>query len=334
LLIPNCADQPVMRRRRLTRALALAAALLLGVAGARAQTYPVRPVHIVVAFSAGGTIDALARILAQKLSERWGQSVIVDNRGGAAGNLGALAAAQAPADGYTLHLGAQSLATNVTIAPVPNFDPVRDLTPIILVATAQDVLMVPPASPDRTLAELIDDAKAHPGALNYASLGTGSSGHLATVLFAQEAGLKIEHVPYTTIAQGVTDLVAGRLSFWIATLGGHLGNIQAGRVRALAVSGEERAAALPQVPTFRESGFALGESTWFGLFAPKGTPAEIVGKVNADVTAVLAEPDMRARGAQLGFRYIGGPPQRLGEHLRAEIGKWAEVAKSADLSGH
>jgi tripartite-type tricarboxylate transporter receptor subunit TctC len=173
---------------------ALALAVLVGT-DARAQTWPSRPVHIIVAFAPGGTIDALARILAQKLSERWGQSVIVDNRGGAAGNLGALAAAQAPADGTTLHLGAQSLATNVTIAPVPGFDPVAAFAPIILVATAQDVLMVPLASGDRTLAELIADAKAHPGALNYASLGTGSSGHLATVLFAREAGIKVEHVP-------------------------------------------------------------------------------------------------------------------------------------------
>ncbi len=168
---------------------------------------------MVLAFSAGGTIDALGRILAQKLSERWGQSVIVDNRGGAAGNLGAIAAAQAPPDGSTIHLGAQSLATNVTMAPVPNFDPRRDLEPVIAVATAQDVLMVPPDSPAHSLPEWIAYAKAHPGELNYASLGTGSSGHLATVLFAQVTGLRLEHVPYTSISQAVTDIVAGRTRF-------------------------------------------------------------------------------------------------------------------------
>src|ERR1700722_14045443 len=194
-----------MRSGSLVRAAALAAAVTAGVvlsAPARAQTYPGKPVHVIVAFSAGGTIDALARILAQKLSELWGQSVIVDNRGGAAGNLGAVAAAQALPDGYTIHLGAQSLATNVTIAPVPNFDPVRDFEPVIAVATAQDVLMVPPDSPAHTLREFIDYAKARPGELNFASLGTGSSGHLATVLFNQVTGLKLEHVPYTSIAQG------------------------------------------------------------------------------------------------------------------------------------
>ena len=211
-------------------------------ASAAAQTYPSKPVRMVVAFPPGGTIDALGRILAQKLTERWGQSVVVENRGGAAGNLGAIAAAQAPPDGYTIHLGAQSLATNVTIAPMANFDPVRDFEPVIAVATAQDVLMVPPTSPSHTPARnWIDYAKAHPGELNYASLGTGSSGHLATVLFAQVTGLKLQHVPYTTISQAVTDIIAGRISVWLATLGGHLGNIQAGKVRALAVSGPSRA---------------------------------------------------------------------------------------------
>jgi tripartite-type tricarboxylate transporter receptor subunit TctC len=322
-----------MRPAHRVRAAALSAALAAsGFAGAAAQTYPARPVHIVVAFAAGGTIDALARILAQKLSERWGQSVVVDNRGGGAGNLGAVAAAQAPPDGHTIHLGAQSLATNVTIAPVPNFDPRRDFDPVIAVATAQDVLMVPPGSAAHTLAEFIDDARARPGELNYASLGTGSSGHLATVLFAQVSGLRLEHVPYTTISQAVTDIVAGRISVWLATLGGHLGNIQAGRVRALAVSGPVRASSLPQVPTFRESGVAfVEESTWFGLFAPKGTPPPIIARLNADVEKVLAEPDMKARATQLGFRFIGGPPDRLAGLLQSEIVKWAAVAKSADL---
>jgi tripartite-type tricarboxylate transporter receptor subunit TctC len=292
-------------------------------------------VHLIVAFSAGGTIDALARILAQKLSEKWGQSVIVDNRGGAAGNLGAVAAAQALPDGTAIHLGAQSLATNVTIAPVPNFDPVKDFAPVIAVATAQDVLMVPPDSPTHSLRELIDYAKARPGELNYASLGTGSSGHLATVLFTQVTGLKLEHVPYTTIAQAVTDIVAGRISMWLATLGGHLGNIQAGRVRALAVSGPERAPSLADVPTFKESGVDfVEESTWFGLFAPRGTPQPVIAKLNADVEQVLADPDMKARGVALGFRFIGGPPDRLARLLQSEITKWAQVAKSADLVGH
>ena len=306
--------------------------MLAASAGASAQSYPARPVRMVVAFSAGGTIDALGRILAQKLSEQWGQSVVVDNRGGAAGNLGAMAAAQALADGYSIHLGAQSLATNVTMAPVPNFDPRRDLEPVIAVATAQDVLMVPPDSPARGLLEWIDYAKARPGALNYASLGTGSSGHLATVLFAETTGLRLEHVPYTGVSQALTDIVAGRISVWLATLGGHLGNVQSGRVRALAVSGPARAQSLPDVPTFGEEGVAfVEESTWFCIFVPKGTSKLIIAKLNSDVEQVMAQPAMQARAAQLGFRLIGGPPERLAGLLQSEIVKWAQVARSAGL---
>jgi tripartite-type tricarboxylate transporter receptor subunit TctC len=312
--------------------LAVILAVLAASASASAQTYPARPVRMVLAFSAGGTIDALGRILAQKLSERWGQSVVVDNRGGAAGNLGAIAAAQAPPDGSTIHLGAQSLATNVTMAPLPNFDPRRDLAPVIAVATAQDVLMVPPDSPAHSLPEWIAYAKVHPGELNCASLGTGSSGHLATVLFAQVTGLELEHVPYTSISQAVTDIVAGRISVWLATLGGHLGNIQSGRVRALAVSGPARAQSLPAVPTFAEQGVAsLTESTWFGIFVPRGTPKPIIAALNRDVEQVLAEPAMRERAAQLGFRLIGGSPDTLAALLQNEIAKWAEVAKTAGL---
>jgi tripartite-type tricarboxylate transporter receptor subunit TctC len=322
-----------MSHARLASAFVMAAcAALAPCTNAAAQSYPAKNVRMIVAFPPGGTIDALARILAQKLSEEWGQSVVVENRGGAAGNLGAAAAAQAAPDGYTIHLGAQSLATNVTIAPAANFDPVRDFDPVIAVATAQDVLMVPPSSPSHSLKELIDDAKAHPGELNYASLGTGSSGHLATVLFAEVAGVKLQHVPYTTISQGVTDIIAGRISVWLATLGGHLGNIQAGKVRALAVSGPARAESIPDVPTFKESGVNfVEESTWFGIFVPKGTPQDIAAKINRDTARVLTLPDMKGRGAQLGFRFIGGPPEQLGALLKSEIAKWADVAKKAEL---
>ena len=319
-------------------ALAVAAVLIVVLAAgtdASAQTYPSRPVRMVVAFSAGGTIDALGRILARELSAPWGQSVVVDNRGGAAGNLGAMAAAQALPDGYTIHLGAQSLATNVTMAPVPNFDPRRDLEPVIAVATAQDVLMVPPDSSARSLPEWIAYARARPGELNYASLGTGSSGHLATVLFSEVTGLRLEHVPYTGISQALTDIVAGRISVWLATLGGHLGNIQSGRVRALAVSGPARAQSLPDVPTFAEEGVAfVEESTWFGIFVPKGTPKPIIAKLNSDVAQVLAQSAMRERAAQLGFRLIGGPPERLADLLQSDIAKWAAVAKTAGLVAH
>jgi tripartite-type tricarboxylate transporter receptor subunit TctC len=325
--------------RHLARATALAAGLLLALASAAsAQTatapnWPDKSVRIIVAFGAGGTLDTLARIVSAKLSEMWGQQVVVENRPGAGGNIGASQASQAVPDGYTLHFGAQTLAVNVTIAPYKGFDPIRDFEPVVFVGTAQDVLMVPPNFPAKTVPELIDYAKKRPGELNYASAGPGSSGHLATVLFSELTGVKLQHVPYNSLSQGVMDIMSGRISVWIVTLGGHLGNITSGKVRALAVSGESRAAQLPNVPTFKEIGVPfVAETSWYGIFAPKGTPRAIVEKVNRDVNAVLNMPDVKARGATLGYRFAGGPPERLGELLKSEIVKWAEIADKAALA--
>jgi tripartite-type tricarboxylate transporter receptor subunit TctC len=297
-----------------------------------AQGYPERPVRLLIAFPAGGTIDTLGRILAQKLTEAWGQNVVIENRPGAGGNIGAAAAAKSAPDGYTLHLGAQTLAVNVTLQPSTEFDPVKDFEPIMLVATAQDVLLVPPNSPFRSVKELIDYAKAHPGELNYASLGTGTSGHLATVMFAELAGIKLQHVPYTSVSQAATDVISGRIAVFLPTLGGHLGNVAAGRMRALAVSGIARATQLPDVPTFNELGVKfVDETSWYALFAPKGTRADIIAKVNADVERILAMPDVKEKGGTLGYRYIGGSPEKLAAFLKGEIAKWAEVAKGASL---
>jgi tripartite-type tricarboxylate transporter receptor subunit TctC len=202
----------------------------------------------------------------------------------------------------------------------------------MLVATAQDVLMVPPDSPFRSVRELIDHAKANPGQLNYASLGTGSSGHLATTMFSDLAGVKLQHVPYSQYSQAVTDFLSGRTALWITTLGGAIGNIKAGKMRALAVSGRARAAQLPDVPTFQEMGVGFAdESSWYALFAPKGTPKEIIAKINADMTRILAMPDVKEREATMGYRFIGGSPAELAAFLESGIAKWAEVAKSASL---
>ena len=309
------------------------AVLAFSSAIACAQTWPERPVKLALAFGAGGTIDTLARILADKLGERWKQSVVVENKPGGAGNIGAAAAASAAPDGYTLHLGAQSLATNVTLLPAPNFDPVRDLEPVIFIGFAQDVLMVPKDAPYKTVGDLIAAAKAKPGEMNYSSSGIGSSGHLATILLMQLTGFKAQHVPYTSLGSATTDLTSGRLSFWIATLGGHLGNIKAGVVRALAVSGAQRAKEIPDVPTFQEQGVALVEpSTWFGVFVPKGTPPAVIARINGDFNAVLSEPAMKERLSALGFSLIGGEPKALAAHLSADIAKWAKVASGPDFS--
>jgi tripartite-type tricarboxylate transporter receptor subunit TctC len=321
-----------MRRIGIVLVTAIVAVAAAWPTPASAQTYPDRSVRIIIAFAAGGTIDTLGRIVTQKLTDAWGQSVFVENRPGAGGNIGALAAVQSPPDGYTLHLGGQVLAVNVTLAPMKGLDPVQDFEPIIWIATARDVLMVPPNSPFRSVAELIAYAKAHPGELNYASLGVGSSGHLATTLFSDLAGIKVQHVPYNSYSEAVTDTISGRISLWITTLGGAIGNIQAGKMRALAVSGRERAAQLPAVATFQELGIAfVDETSWYALFAPKGTPKEIVAKINADVNRILALPDMKEREITLGYRFIGGASDKLAAMLRHEIAKWADVAKSASL---
>jgi len=297
-----------------------------------AQSYPDRPVRMLIAFPGGGTIDTLGRILAQKLTEAWGQNVVIENRPGAGGNIGAAAAAKSAPDGYTLHFGAQTLAVNVTLQPSKEFDPVKDFDPIMLVATAQDVLVVPPNSPFHSVKELIDYAKAHPGELNYASLGTGTSGHLATVMFSDLAGIKLQHVPYTSVSQATTDVISGLIAVFLPTLGGHIGNVTAGRMRALAVSGRSRAVQLPDVPTFNELGVKfVDETSWYALFAPKGTRGEIIAKVNADVESVLAMPDVKEKGVTLGYRFVGGSPEKLGAFLKSEIAKWAEVAQSASL---
>jgi tripartite-type tricarboxylate transporter receptor subunit TctC len=317
------------------RACALGATIAVALAasaGASAQSYPERPVRVLIAFPAGGTIDTLGRIIAQKLGETWGQNVVIENRPGGGGNIGAAAAAKSAPDGYTLHLGAQTLAVNVTLQPSTEFDPVKDFDPIMLVATAQDVLLVPPNSPFRSVRELIDYAKAHPGELNYASLGTGTSGHLATVMFSELAGIKLQHVPYTSVSQATTDVISGRIAVFLPTLGGHLGNVAAGRMRALAVSGTTRATQLPDVPTFNELGVKfVDETSWYALFAPKGTRKDIIAKVNGELERILALPDVREKGVTLGYRYIGGPPEKLAAFLNSEIAKWAEVAKHASL---
>jgi len=321
-----------MAGKILAGAILIAASALILQPSAVAQSYPDRPVRIIVAFPAGGTLDTLARIIAQKLGDTWGQSVLVENRPGAGGNIGAASAARAAPDGYTLHFGAQSLAVNVTISPYEGFDPVRDFDPIILVGTAQDVLMVPASSPFNSVSELIAYAKAHPGRLNYASLGPGTSAYLATALFSELAGIKMQNVSYSSLAQAATDLMSSQVSLFIPTLGGHIGNIKSGRIRALAVSGATRAEQLPDVPTFKELGVPFVEETsWYGIYAPKGTPREIIFQVNGEVGRILANPEVKERTAVLGFRLLGGSPEKLGAMLHDEIDKWAQLAKNGSI---
>jgi tripartite-type tricarboxylate transporter receptor subunit TctC len=321
----------VVNSRKLVAALVMTSIAAL-VTPARAQTYPDHAVRLIIPFPPGGSIDTLGRILTDKLSTLWGQSVFIENRAGAGGMVGSSVAAQAAPDGYTMSFGGQFMAANVTIAPSANFDPVKSFAPLILVATGQDVLMVPADSAFHSVKDVVDYAKAHPGELTYASLGIGSSGQLASTLFSEVTGITLQHVPYNSFSQAVTDVSAGRISIWLTTLGGSIGHIQAGKLRVLAVSGPTRAALLPDVPTFDELGVAYGNDTsWYALFAPAGTPPGVVAKVNADTNKILADADMKERATKLGFRLVGGAPEQLGAHLRSEIDKWAKVAKAAGL---
>jgi tripartite-type tricarboxylate transporter receptor subunit TctC len=309
--------------------LAIAGSALFGFnAGALAQDYPNRPVKIVIAFSPSGAIDVLGRFIAQHLSEMWGQQVVVENRPGGSGNIGAAAASQAPPDGYTLHFGAQTLAVNVTLSPSTAFDPVNSFEPIMLAATAQEVFTVAVQTPFSSVKDVIDYAKANPGKLNYGSVGIGSSAHLATALFSDVVGIRMQHVPYSQMSQGISDVLSGRTEVWFTTFSGPLPHIKSGKIRAFAVTGPKRAAQLPDLPTFTELGIKMGEeSSWYGFFAPKGTPKAIIDKVNRDLEIVLARPDMKEKEAQLGYRYIGGPPERLATFLKSEIAKWDDLAK-------
>lgn len=302
---------------------------------AQTEAFPSHPVRMIIAFSAGGSVDALGRILAQKLSEQWGQQVTVENRTGALGNIGALAAARSPADGYTLHFATQSLAVNVTLAPMAELDPLRDFEPIMLVASAQDILIVPPDSPFKTVKELIDFAKSNPRKLTYGTLGTSSSGNMAVAVFAEMNGrLEMRQVAYSQTSQLTTDVISGRVDVFFPTTGAHVGNVASGRVRALGVSGAKRAEQLPDIPTFGESGVKYPDATsWYALFAPKGTPKDVVAKINRDLTHILTLPEVQQLQSKLGFVTIGGTPDKLGAYLKSEIDKWGEIARDPLFAG-
>jgi tripartite-type tricarboxylate transporter receptor subunit TctC len=317
-------------------ALAAAAWTLLGPnTGASAQDYPARQVRVIIAFSPAGAIDVLGRLIADKLSQMWGQQVIVENRPGGSGNIGAAAAATAQPDGYTLHFGAQTLAVNMTLAPNSAADPIKSFEPIILVGTSQEVLQVAVSTPFKTLRELIDFAKANPGKLNYGSVGIGSTAHLATALFSDVVGIKMQHVPYSQMSQGYNDLYSGRTEVWFGPMGSSLGHIRSGKVRALALTGPTRSKLMPEIPTMSELGIKMGEeSSWYGFFAPKGTPKAIVEKVNRDLQKVIDLPDMRQREAQLGYRFIGGPPEKLAAFVRTEIAKWQSLSEKGAFKTH
>jgi tripartite-type tricarboxylate transporter receptor subunit TctC len=298
---------------------------------AAAQSYPIRTVHVVVPYPAGGSNDIIARILAQKLFESFGQQVVVENRGGANGNVGAAVVAASPPDGYTLLLTAPGpLTANAKLYRNLPFDPDKDFAPIALVASVPIVLMVNPALPVKTVEELIALAKEKPGAINFGSSGNGSTNHLAGELFKSMAHINIVHVPYKGAAPAMNDLLGGHIPMLFDNMPAVLPQVQSGRVRALAVAGMTRARALPALPTVAESGLPGFEaSAWFGLVAPAATPAPVLTRITHDVMEILQTPEIDQR-----FKELGAEPGTLsgaafGAFLRSETVKWSKVIEQS-----
>lgn len=298
---------------------------------ALAQSFPSRPLRIVVPFPAGGTTDVLARAVAQKLTETLGQPVVVDNRPGAGGNIGAELVAKSPPDGYTLLMGTVGThAINPGLYPKMPYDHVRDFAPVILVAGVPNVLVVNPSLPVNSVQELIAYAKANPGKLNFASSGNGTSIHLSGELFKTMAGVQIMHVPYKGSAPALQDMVGGQVQLMFDNLPSSLALIKGGKLKALAVTSSARAAALPDVPTMAESGLPGFEaSSWFGLLAPAGTPQPAIAKLNAEVARWLASPEAKEKLLAQGAIAAGGTPEDFARHIAAETAKWQKVVKES-----
>jgi tripartite-type tricarboxylate transporter receptor subunit TctC len=316
---------------RLIRAGAALLALICAPAAALAADYPERPVSVVVGFPPGGPSDVLARIVAKKLGELLGQPFVVDNRPGAGGNVAGEIAAQAEPDGYTLLMGNNSiLATNASLYAKIGFDPVKDFTPISLIGTQANILVVNPNVPANTMAELIALAKANPGKLNFASSGYGAAAHLAGELFKTEAHIDIVHVPYKGAAPALEDLISGQDQMMFATAASVVGMIKNGQVRALAVTTLKRTAILPDIPTVDELGIKGFEATtWHGLVAPEGTPKDVIATLYRATIAALNDPEVRRSLGALGVDIVGDTPDEFSAYIQAEIPKWAEVIKAS-----
>jgi tripartite-type tricarboxylate transporter receptor subunit TctC len=295
-----------------------------------AQTYPERAVTMVVPFPAGGATDPVSRAVAQRMSEAWGQPVVVVNRPGAAGSVGAEAVLRAPPDGYMLLIGTTAFAISPAIYPKMSYDVLADLAPVSQLVITPNVLTVHPSVPARSVRELIAVARAQPGVLRSASAGTGSSNHLALVLFRMQAGIDIRHIPYKGAAPALTDTVGGHVDMTFVPSVGAVPLVQAGRLRALGVTSVARSPALPQVPTIHEAGLPGYEaSSWVSLFVHAATPRPIVTRIHATVTEALRSPGVAAMLVRSGAEPIGNTPDEFAKVLRAEIAKWARVVRAS-----
>ena len=321
-----------MMNRLSSRAVVVGCALCAATPAALGQAYPTKPVRMIAASSPGSAVDIVARIVAQKLGEQLGQQVVVDNRAGAGGNLGAELAAKAAPDGYTLFMGTPAHAINTGLYRKLNYDLIRDFSPVTQVTSGQYVVVVHLSLPAKSIRELIALARGKPGQLNYASAGSGNATHLAGELFASATRIKLVHVPYKGSGPAVTDLVGGQVQLMFANLVAALPQVKTGRIRALAVTGQTRAAAVPELPTVIEAGVpGYVVTSWFGVLVPAATPRELIMKLNAELARTMSAPDVRDRLAADGAEPTTGTPEQFGAFLRAEITQWTKVVKDAGI---
>ena len=310
-------------------------ALGTGAALAQAPAYPSKPIRLIVAFPAGGSTDIIARIVGQKLGERLGQQIVIDNRGGAGGTLGTEIAARANPDGYTLTMGTTS--THVIAAGAYTslkYDPLKDFEPITMVATTPYLLVLNPGVKATTLAEFIALAKAQPGKLNYASAGTGTTTQLAMEMLKTAAGIDVVHIPFNGNGPANTATLGGQVQVLFGSMPAVLAQAKAGRLRAIAVTSKQRSSAAPQLPTMAESGLPGYEATaWFALLAPVHTPESVINRINAETVAALSLPEVRERLAGLGADALPSTPAELGAYIKTELNKWGKVIREAGIKG-
>jgi tripartite-type tricarboxylate transporter receptor subunit TctC len=315
----------------MTNRLLRAAACVVAAAAtfaASAQDYPTRPVRVIVPFSPGGAVDGPMRLVAQELSKRWNQQVVVENKPGAGATIGTEIVAKSAPDGYTLLLASQTNAISATLYQKLPFDPIEDFAPITLIGREPGVLVVNPVLPVKTLPEFVAYVKARPGQVDYASSGNGSGQHLFMAMLASMTGMQLSHVPYKGSGQATTDLLAGQVMASIPGTAGMVGHIKAGKLRPLAVTGATRSPQLPDVPTVAEQGVAGYEAyVWMGLLAPKGTPPPVIDKIYRDVKEVLATNEVKSYMATAGIEIVGSTPAEFGAFFRQERTQWAKIIK-------
>jgi tripartite-type tricarboxylate transporter receptor subunit TctC len=315
--------------RTATILMAMGISALASIGSACALDYPTRPVHFVVGYPAGGSTDIFARLIGQRLSERLGQQFVIENKAGAGNNIGTEAVVNAAPDGYTVLLDNPANAINASLYAKLNFNFIRDIAPVAGFARVPNVMEVPPDFPARTVAEFIAYAKANPGQVNMASSGNGTSIHLSGELFKAMTGVEMQHVPYRGSAPAITDLLSGRVQVMFDNMPSSIAHIKSGSLRALAVTTATRSPELPDVPTVGETVKDYEASAWFGMGAPKNTPKEIIAKLNAEINAILAEPEMKKRIGELGGVTMICSPEEFGQVIAAETEKWEKVVKFA-----